>query len=255
MGAGAAAAYAAAHAQSSVTIFGRLNTSIEYSRASTATDGTALSGTGRLTNHRSVFGLRGEETLDGTLKAIWQIESNLSLDTGAGQIAGRNPRVGLTGNDGTFFMRHWTTPYTEATMDYDPYYPTTAGYMALIRNGAACSTSNIENTNSFDRRQKNIVQYRSPEWNGLRGGVRWGMPEEKLTTPRNPALCSFAGTYDRGPLNVAPAYEPHQHYQTADRNDDAIKVGVSYQIPTTKVPAVYERLHYRTATGDLTRNG
>jgi hypothetical protein len=40
------------HAQSSVTIYGRLNTSIEYSRASTATDGAALGGTGRLTNNR-----------------------------------------------------------------------------------------------------------------------------------------------------------------------------------------------------------
>ncbi|MGE8365054.1 porin [Cupriavidus sp.] len=243
------------HAQSSVTIYGRLNTSIEYSRASTATDGTALGGIGRLTNNRSVFGMRGEEGLGGSLKAIWQIESNLSLDNGTGQIAGRNSRVGLTGRYGTFFMGHWTTPYTEATMEYDPYYPTTAGYMALISNGAASSTDNVQDPSSFDRRQKNIVQYRSPEWNGLRAGAGWGLPEEKLTTPRNPALYSFAATYDRGPLNVALAYELHQHYQTAGRNDDAVKVGVSYQFPTTKIAAVYERLHYRTATGDLTRSG
>jgi len=68
-----------ANAQSSVVIYGRLNTAIEYSKATTATDGTRLGGTGRLTNNRSVFGLTGVELLGYGLKAIWQIESTLSI--------------------------------------------------------------------------------------------------------------------------------------------------------------------------------
>ena len=48
-----------ANAQSSVVIYGRLNTAVEYASASTATDGTHLGGTARLTNNRSVFGIRG----------------------------------------------------------------------------------------------------------------------------------------------------------------------------------------------------
>ncbi len=48
----------------------------------------------------------------------------------------------------------------------------------------------------------------------------------------------------------------HQHYQAAGRNDDAIKVGVAYQLfAGTRVSAIYEHLHYRTDTGDLQRNG
>ena len=116
-----------AMAENSVTIYGRLNTAIEYSSASTSTDGTGLGGRARLTNNRSVFGFRGEEDLFGSLKAVWQIESNVSLDTGQGQIAGRNSRVGLQGDYGLVFMGHWQTPYTESTASYDPYYPTTAG--------------------------------------------------------------------------------------------------------------------------------
>jgi predicted porin len=243
-----------AHAQSSVTLYGRINTAIEYSRANTASDGTRLGGAGRLTNNRSVFGMRGEEGLGGGLKAIWQIESNVSLDTGGGQIAGRNSRIGLDSPYGMLYMGHWQTPYTEATLAYDPYYPTTAGYMALMGNGSASTTDNVEDTSSFDRRQKNIIVYRSPSWGGLRGAVGWGINEEKTTVPRDPGLYSFSATYDRGPLNVALAYELHAHYQTAGRNDDAIKAGVSYQFPTTKIALLYERLHYRTATGDLKRN-
>ncbi|QYY29422.1 MULTISPECIES: porin [Cupriavidus] len=244
-----------AAAQSSVTVYGRINTALEYSSASTATDGTHLGGTGRLTNNRSVFGLRGEEDLGGTLKAIWQIESNVSLDTGQGQIAGRNDRIGLQGKAGTFFMGHWQTPYTVSTMGYDPYYPTTAGYMALIGNGSASSSDNVQDTSSFDRRQKNIIVYQTPSFAGFSGSAAWGINEEKLTVPRNPGLYSFSAAYDNGPLNVALAYEIHQNYQVKGRNDDAMKAGVSYRFPSTTVALLYERLHYRTATGDLTRNG
>ncbi|KAB0472699.1 porin [Ralstonia insidiosa] len=244
-----------ANAQTSVTLYGRLNTSIEYARGAATTSGADLGSVTRLTNNRSVFGLRGEEDLGGGTKAFWQIESAVSVDTGQGQLAGRNTAIGLEGNYGKVFMGHWQTPYTESTAGYDPYYPTTAGYMALIGNGSTSSSDNVQDTSSFDRRQKNIIQYRSPVWNGLSGSMAWGVNEEKISVPRNPALYSFAGAYDRGPLNITAAYEIHQHYQTAGRNDEAAKIGVAYQFPTTKIALLYERLHYRTATGDLYRNG
>lgn len=249
-----AACCTAASAQDHVTLYGRLNASMEYSDASTASDGTKLGGTGRLTNNRSVFGMRGEEALYGSLKAIWQIESNISLDTGSGQLASRNTRVGLAGSAGSFFMGNWTTAYLEATSSYDPFYPTTAGYMALIGNGSTPTSDNIQDTSAFDRRQKNSLHYRSPKWNGFSGGVTWGVNEERTTVPRNPSLWSFAGAYDNGPLNVVLAYERHNNYQTAGRDDEGMKIGLSYQFPTTKVSAIYERLHYRTATGDLKRD-
>lgn len=243
-------------AADSVTIYGRLNTAIEYSRASTATDGTSLGSVVRQTNYRSVWGLRGEEGLGGSLKAVWQIESNLSIDTGQGGIATRNSRIGLQGDYGLLFMGHWHTPYTESTMAYDPYYPTTAGYMALIGNGSTSSSDNVQDTSSFDRRQKNILQYRTPQLAGVSVWLGWGLPEEKNAVARNPALYSAAVVYDQGPLNATLAYEIHQHYQAAGRNDDALKVGVAYQLfKGTRISALYEHLHYRTDTGDLQRNG
>lgn len=135
------AAAAPAVADNNVAIYGRLNAAIEYVTVTTATDGTRLGNTARLTNNRSVFGMRGEEQLTDGIKAIWQIESALSIDNGAGQIAARDTRLGLQSPYGTLFMGNWDTPYTSATKSYDPYYPTTAGYMALIGNGAASSTT------------------------------------------------------------------------------------------------------------------
>lgn len=136
------AAAAPAAADNNVALYGRLNTAIEYVTVTTATDGTRLGNTARLTNNLSVFGMRGEEPLANGIKAIWQIESALSIDNGTGQIAARDTRLGLQSPYGTLFMGNWDTPYTSATKSYDPYYPTTAGYMALIGNGAASTSDN-----------------------------------------------------------------------------------------------------------------
>ena len=239
-------------AQSSVTLYGRLNTALESSWIS---GGPEPGSAARMTNNRSVFGLRGTEWLGDGTSAIFQIESGIALNTGQGQIASRNTRVGFDGPYGTLFLGNWHTPYTEATLAYDPYYATTAAYMALLGNGSAASTGNVENTSSFDRRQNNSLQYRTPSWQGLSGGFAWGLPQEKMTTPRNPQLFSWSGSYDRGGLNLALAYELHRNYQAANTHDDAFKMGLSYQFPTTRVAVVYERLRYRTASGSLTRDG
>lgn len=246
------AAAGAAHAQSSVTLYGRLNTALEHSWVSGS--GNDQSGT-RMTNNRSVFGLRGTEALGGGWSAVFQIESGISLATGQGQIASRNTRVGLDSPYGTFFLGQWHTAYTESTTAFDPYYPTTAGYMSLIGNGSAAQTDNVENTSSFDRRQKNSLHYRSPIVNGFSGGFSWGLPQERGVDPRNPQLFSWSGKYTDGALSLVLAYELHRNYQAAGTQDHAIKTGVSYQFPTTLVSLVFEQLRYETPTGTLSRKG
>ena len=245
-------AVGSATAQSSVTLYGRLNTALEYAWIS----GGDNAGSGsRMTNNRSVFGLRGEEDLGNGLSAIFQIESGIALNTGQGEIASRNTRLGLASPYGTFFLGNWHTAYTESTMKMDPYYPMTAGYMALMGNGSASSSGNIENTSSFDRRQKNSLHFRSAEWNGLSAGFTWGLPQERMTTPRNPPLFSWSAAYTEGPLALVAAYELHRNYQMADSHDDAIKLGASYSFPTTTINLVVEQLRYQTPTGDLRRKG
>ncbi len=250
--AAAVGAFGSASAQSSVTLYGRLNTALEYAWIS----GGDNAGSGsRMTNNRSVFGLRGEEDLGNGLSAIFQIESGIAPNTGQGEIASRNTRVGLSSPYGTFFLGNWHTAYTESTLKMDPYYPTTAGYMALMGNGSASSSGNVENTSSFDRRQKNSLHFRSADWHGLSAGFTWGLPQERMTTPRDPQLFSWSAAYKEGPLSLVAAYELHKNYQVADSHDDAFKAGASYAFPSTTINLVFEQLRYETATGDLRRKG
>lgn len=252
-GAGLAALLCTVHAyaQSEVTVYGRINTALEYSWIAGADHAAA-----RETNNRSVWGLRGTESLGGSLKAVWQIENNFNINDGKGGIATRNSRIGLQGEYGLLFLGNWHTPYTEATMAWDPFYPTTAGYMALIGNGSASTDNNVSNTAAFDRRQQNTVQYRSPQWRGMSVSLGYGMAESRDVAPARPALYSAAARYVQGPVEATAAYEVHQHYHAADRNDDAWKVGLAWQIAAgTRLAVLFEHLHYRTDTGDLQRSG
>lgn len=240
---------AAAQSGSSVTIYGRINTGLEHVR-----HGNGES-TSRLSNYRSVLGFRGSEDLGGGLKALWQIEGALSLDTGTGSLANRDTRIGLSDAWGTLFLGVWTLPYTAATSAFDPFYPTTAGYMALMGNGSAPNSNNVQDTSSFDRRQANQIQYWSPKLGGFSARLAYGINEETVAaTGAKPSLASGSLSYEAGPLLLVAAHERHMEYQTAHGTDTATKFGASYRHGPASVSATVERLKYASASGALTRN-
>jgi predicted porin len=243
-----------AYAQgSNVQIYGRLNIAIENMRTSANSAGQNVSIT-REVNNRSVLGFKGTEDLGGGNKALFQIEGTISPDTGEGAIAQRDTRVGLEGPWGTLFAGHWITAYNGATGPLDPWYPTTAGYMNLMANGAGSTTDNVNNLNSFDRRQANSVHYWSPEWNGLQLRITRSASEERPVSGAHPALTSAAALWNQGPWYLTAAVESHHEYQGPGLSDTGAKIGGSYRFGPTKLALVAERLKYETPTGDLKRN-
>src|ERR1700760_315613 len=90
-----------AHAQSSVTLYGLIDESVQYVNNATPRGGSfvGLVG-GNLQGNR--FGLKGTEDLGGGLKAIFQLENGFDINTGklgqGGLMFGRQAYVGLTGD-------------------------------------------------------------------------------------------------------------------------------------------------------------
>jgi predicted porin len=236
-----------------VQIYGRLNTALEHVHASADSTGAALGNVSRLSNYRSVLGFRGNEDLGNGMRAIWQIEGALSLDTGSGGIANRDTRVGLATPYGTLFGGNWTTPYTSSTAALDPFYPTTAGYMSIMGNGSAPTSDNVTDTTSFDRRQQNSTHYWTPNWNGFSVRLAHGLSEEK-TAVRAPSLTSVAAIYEKNDWYFTLAHELHKEYQGADLNDHGTKIGIAYRFGATRIAGVAEKLRYETTTGPLERN-
>jgi predicted porin len=97
-----------AHAQSAVTIYGIIDTGVEYYNH--AAGGGSFAGMPSLTGELpSRFGIKGTEDLGGGYKAFFVLESGFSLDTGAtdifgGRIFGRQANVGVSGTPGTLTL-------------------------------------------------------------------------------------------------------------------------------------------------------
>lgn len=248
-----AACAAGAQAQTNVQLYGRLNVAAEYVKASATADGPRLSQQ-RVSNNRSVLGFRGSEALGGGVSALFQIEGTLSPDTGAGELARRDTRVGLDGGFGTLFAGHWATAYNSATASLDPFYPTTAGYMSIIGNGAGAAVDNVSNLSSFDRRQANSVHYWSRPWHGVAVRVTHGLAEERPASGAKPSLTSLAAVYEQGPWYATLAHERHHAYQGPGRSDRGTKLAVARRFGDTRVALLAERLAYQLAGGDLDRN-
>lgn len=109
----AVASSSAALAQSSVTLYGRINTSVEREKiGDTATT--------KMNNNASRFGFKGVEDLGGGLKAGFQLESGFDSSTGAtgSTFFGRQSEVNLSGNFGMLRMGRWIAESYFAVADY-----------------------------------------------------------------------------------------------------------------------------------------
>ena len=240
-----------------VVLYGKLNVDMESVSAGGGTGTNAR--TGRISNNSSLLGFRGEEVLGGGLSAFFQIESSVGVDTGSGALAGRNSGVGLRGAAGTVLMGQWDTPYKNATLKLDPFTNKTfAGYGAVLYGNKSVTVANAATRQSFDRRQKNLLQYWTPDAaHGVKARLAYGAREERgsCTVACDPDMWSAAASYEQGPLSLMAAYERHDQYAntaSVQTRDSAFKLGALYRLGATSFSAIAERLAYR---GNLAATG
>jgi predicted porin len=172
-------------AQSSVTIYGRLNTTVEAQ----ANNGVKIK---KLVNNSSRLGFKGTEDLGGGLKANFILEHGFGSDDGTAPAPfwGRQSELNLQGGFGTVRLGNFTSEAYFATSDYIGFHNHETGtssdafYAYLGRNG-------------------NKVAYRSPELGGFtaEAAVSAG---EGAGRVRNYDL---ALNYGIGPVHLGFGYE------------------------------------------------
>lgn len=148
--AGALALAGTAHAQSSVTLYGLIDTSVRYTTHENANgSGKLQMAEGLLTGSR--WGLRADEDLGGGRKAFAQLESGFSPDTGTslqgGRLFGRTALVGLKGDWGTLTLGRQYTVAHDVMSSYEA--------MAL----ANVSIVGYQGGNYTGLRQDNLLKY------------------------------------------------------------------------------------------------
>ncbi|WP_133646800.1 porin [Paraburkholderia flava] len=190
---------AAAHAQSSVTLYGTLDAGLIYSN-NQGGHSNWQQGSGSVSN--TYFGLRGSEDLGGGLHAIFTLESGFNLNNGKfsedNTIFNRQAFVGLQSDRyGTLTLGR----QYDSVVDY--LAPLSAAGAGYGNNLAAHPFDNDNLDNSFSI--KNSVKYTSTNYAGLRFGGLYGFSNAAGQFSNNRAW-SAGASYDNGPFSVAAAY-------------------------------------------------
>ncbi|WP_126284231.1 porin [Burkholderia stagnalis] len=207
-----AATASAAHAQSSVTLYGLIDAGISYvnhSKSGSGSDKLFKYDDGVAQGSR--WGLRGTEDLGGGLKAIFVLENGFSSGTGAlgqgGAMFGRQAYVGLsTAQYGTVtFGRQYSFSTDILGANYSTGGNTVAGNYAYHVNDVDQLTSS---------RINNAVKFQSANYAGFTFGALYGFsnttnfagaPAAGGTAGSSRAY-SFGLNYANGPFSVGAAY-------------------------------------------------
>lgn len=237
----------AVQAQSSLTLYGRLNLDIEAVRGQ-LTDGTN-DWHGRLSSNSSRFGLRGSESLGGGHEVIFQLESSVSGDAGGGTIAGRDSYVGFRGGWGSLRFGNIKTPYDNVNAVFGNVPTFTSSILdteSVWGNGSSLSSG------GFPYRAPNSLRYDLPGiWmKGVQGGFQMSLGEN----PDDAVTYTFGGTWATGPWHFGAVYQYNAESRGTGLNDWSYSLAAAYDFGTIRVAGVWEQMKYDTPTGSLKRD-
>lgn len=274
----------AASAQSSVTLYGRADLNVTNEKAgndvsplSTApgesttklNDGGGTTGIGG-----SRWGLRGTEDLGNGVKAVFQLESGFTADTGAqgqgGRLFGRQAWVGLSSATlgEVRFGRQETYSRLNA-LYWDPSFngqtKLNEGNTVSAANAADCqaltgstalqcaSTTTARTRNyllfqNFGDRQDNVISYTSPSFSGFRFGAQVGLSEQADDNTADLAgrYQGVTASYANGPFAAGLSYESIKVADVAagapNNLNKTFSVGANYNFGVATVYAGYQRV-------------
>jgi general bacterial porin, GBP family len=189
----------AAHAQSSVTLYGLIDAGLTYTNNQNGSHNFKMT-SGSVNGSR--WGLRGAEDLGGGLKAIFTLENGFNIANGQlgqqGREFGRQAFVGLSSNQygAVTLGRQY-----DSVVDYLGPLALTGTQYGGTQFAHPFDNDNLDN--SF--RINNSVKYQSANYAGFKFGAQYGFSNQAAGFSNNRAY-SVGASYNYGPLNIAAAY-------------------------------------------------
>jgi len=189
-----------AHAQTNVQVYGLLDAGVEAVNHAGPNDGSmvrVISG-GKNTSR---WGLRGTEELGGGLKAVFNLEGGILMDTGAsdGNLFKRQANVGLEGDFGRVILgRSFTTTY-DLVIKFDPLG--FAPNYSWATGGSATGPSKYGMTTQFD----NLIKY-----TGTSGAFTYGATigfGEQAGSAADSRKYAVGGSWIANGIGLMAAYE------------------------------------------------
>lgn len=184
-----------AYAQSSVTLYGVIDNSVEYADGGKGAVVRAESSGFYATR----WGMKGTEDLGGDLHVNFQLEDGFSAQTGAvskaGEAFSRMAWVGMSGGFGEFRVGLQNTiQYVFMNPELDPI-----GVMSMA--------SPMNNFNSLTIRESNAISYFAPTIGGVTAQFMVAMRDSTTTPDNGLGFYNAALRYVNGPFRAAAGYE------------------------------------------------
>ena len=255
------AAAGSAHAQSSVQLYGLLDVSAGSFQNAGGLKTKRLD-SGNMST--SFIGFKGSEELGGGLRAIFQLESFLQVDTGnASRVPGvdafwaRNANVGLTGGFGTVKLGRQGPPLFVSTLVFNAWGDS-FGYSPAIRQyyNAPYGTPLVG-----DSGWSNAIGYTTPNLGGLSANVMVSAGEGAATARGKNIGANVL--YFGGPVAFTAAWQDVKAQGILGQaistfpgftNQTAYQVGGSFDAGVVKLFAQYGVIDTKATRGVKTTN-
>jgi predicted porin len=213
-----------AAAQSNVTIYGIMDAAISSEDADVPGNGrTTVINSGNQSSSR--IGFRGIEELGNGLKALFNIEAGVALDTGAADVAGlfqRRAVVGLQHGIGTLTIGREYSPISNVAAATD--------ILGQGFYGNNLSAFGIDpRFPRLTRRLSNSVNIKSAAFSGFTGSVAYSAAPngtEPVTGSNN--LKGASLEYANGPFYVGTGFATLKRVPTGDDKEYALGAGLKF---------------------------
>jgi predicted porin len=207
-----------AAAQSNVTLYGLLDGAIESVDA-----GGSI---GRHTNVQSGnqsgsrFGFRGAEDLGMGVKAIFNLEAGVAVDTGAQDAAGlfqRRAVVGLEGDFGTLTLGREYSPLANI-----------AGATDELGQGFYGNNLSSFSATRATRRLSNSINFKSASFSGVDVMFAYSAGENTAADQASGNLIAWGAEFKQGGLYVGGAYQTHKALVAGDTKEYGLGAGYTF---------------------------
>lgn len=237
----------AASAQSSVTVYGIVDTGIAH----IDNGGESINAMRSGNNNSSRIGFKGAEDLGNGLKATFVLENGINTDDGTGDPGfSRVTYVGIEGSFGKVRLGKQNTPIKEALSKIDPF-----GTGGMV-NAITYLGGSANGIGAIPERSPNQIVYITPNFSGFSGELAYQFGEAEGDNSANRVWGAQLG-YANGPLSVQFGFSDGNTTSTTtgiDQNDLKIAlIGATYDFGVIKLHGALseKKLDSNTGGNDL----
>ncbi len=247
------AAAGAASAQSSVTLYGRVDAGLVNAKDEISTGGDSTTRNKLQSNvlNNSLWGMKGSEDLGGGLKANFVLEQGMNIDDGTPAAASRafhrQATVGLSGNFGSVALGRNYPAYDTLRGATNNTADTNMSVTGDVWTAGSTykADGSIDKSTDYSNRVNNSIRFDSNVYSGFSGAVSYGFGENKnLDKNGNLAIgndstdnLSLHIKYANGPVLVGYGHQTQKAETGADTKYNLI--AGSYDFGVAKLNAGY----------------